>query len=241
MRKYTRPEIEATEFRDHEGNVIDYGNRWSSLGGTPPEDSYSVDEHPERFAPLHTVAAALIEYLVSNYEVGVEEGYQVVADTLHPPLPEETVRAVRLTPRGIARAPLTFVLTDYPTVRVHAGVLFTQSHPSCGCNACDEKWEDAAEQLEWQTLSIVGGGFAEEVSEPRRAKWSYSRRGGLVKGMGQTVSYRLRALDGTSDQGGQSRAEDTPPALLETARATLVLVAEASPDGTWLPWPSKAR
>ena len=52
-------------------NVIEYGNRWASRGGTPPEDSYSVDEHPERFAPLHTVAAALIDYLVDD---GVTHG-----------------------------------------------------------------------------------------------------------------------------------------------------------------------
>lgn len=239
MREYTRPYIAPVEFRDDEGSVINYGNRWASLGGSPPEDSYTVDDHPERFAPLHTVAAALIDYLVARYEVDVEVGYQVIADMLHAPSAEETVRAVRLTPKNDACAPLVFVLTDYPTVNLYAGVLFTGLYPSCGCNACDEKWDDVAEELEWQTFSIVGGGFTEEVSEPRRAKMSYSREGGLVMGMGQTVSYRLRALGGESDRGGQSRAEDVPPALLESARSKLATVAAVRPDGSWQPWPTR--
>ena len=106
MSEYTRPQIESVEFRDDDGNVIEYGNRWASRGGTPPEDSYSVDEHPERFAPLHTVAAALIDYLVSNYEVDVEEGRHVTDGLLPAPTVEETVRAERLTPREQACAPL---------------------------------------------------------------------------------------------------------------------------------------
>lgn len=238
MREYTRPYVEPVEFRDDEGNVIDYGNRWAGLG-TPPEDSYSVVDHPERFAPLHAVAEALIDYLVSRYEVDVEEGHHVTVDVQHAPTAKETVRAVRLTPRNDACAPLVFVLTNHPAVRLHAGTLFRTVYPSCGCNACDEKWDDAAEELEWQTFAIVGGGFAEEVSEPRRAKWTYDRGRGLVKGMGQTVSYRLRSLDGGSDRSGQSRAEDVPPALLESARIKLDAVAAVSPDGNWQSWPPR--
>ncbi len=147
---------------------------------------------------------------------------------------------MRLTPRGDACAPLVFVLTSYPALRVHAGTLFREFCPSCGCNACDERWDDVADELEWQVFAIVGGGFGEEVSEPRRAKWSYDRGHGLVKGMGQTASYRLRALDGGHQRGGQSRAEDVPPELLKSARATLDMVDSVSADGNWLPWPPKA-
>src|SRR5690625_1937716 len=100
MSGYVRPSVESVEFRDDDGNIIDYGNRWASRGGTPPGDSYSVDDHPERFAPLHIVAAALIDYLASTYEVDVEEGHHVTDGLLHAPTAEETVRAVRLTPRG---------------------------------------------------------------------------------------------------------------------------------------------
>ena len=51
MTTYRRPAIAAVGFRDPEGRVIDYGNPW---GGYPPEDTYSVDTHPERFTPLHS-------------------------------------------------------------------------------------------------------------------------------------------------------------------------------------------
>lgn len=240
MTEYARPYVAPMVFRDHAGNVIEYGAHWADRGFTPPEDSYSVVEHPERFAPLHTVATALIDHLVSTYDVDLEEGHYVTADLLHPPKADETVRAVRLTPRGEACAPLVIVLTDFPGVRVYAGVLFSEPYPACGCNACDESWEPLADELEWETFAIVGGGFDEEVSEPRRAKWSYDRGQGLVKGMGQTVSYRLRALDGDSQKGGRSRAEDVPAALLESARATLDAVATVSADGNWLPWPTRA-
>jgi len=227
-------------FRDDSGDVIEYGKHWTERGGTPPEDSYSVVEHPERFAPLHTVATALIDHLVSTYDVELEEGHDVTVGLLQPPTAEETLRAVRLTPRGEACAPLVIVLTDFPGVRVYAGVLFSESYPSCGCNACDERWEPVADELERETFAIVGGGFTEQVSEPRRAKWSYDRGHGLVKGMGQTVSYRLRALDGGSGKGGQSRAQDVPAALLNSARAKLDAVAAVSADGNWLPWPTRA-
>lgn len=88
-------------------------------GGTPPEASYSVVRNPQRFAPLHDVATALIEHLVSTHEVTLEEGRQAVDGLLHPPTEEETVRAVRLTPRRETSAPVAIVLTDFPGV--HAG------------------------------------------------------------------------------------------------------------------------
>lgn len=241
MTEYTRPKVAPMEFHDGAGDVIEYGTRWASRGGTPPEDSYSVVSHPERFAPLHTVATALIDHLTSSYDVTLEEGDHVAVGLLHPPTAEETVRAVRLTPRGEASAPLVMVLTDFPGVRLYAGVLFSESYPSCGCNACDERWEPLADELEWETFAIVDGGFAEEVSEPRPATWSHDRARGFVKGMGQTISHRIRALDGAAERGGQSRAEDVPAVLLASARARLDAVAAVSADGTWLPWPRRTR
>ena len=72
---YVRPSIDAPTFRDADGQVIDYGNRWDA---SPPEDTYSVDTHPERFAPLHTVADALIAHLRDTYDVEVEEGVEAL-------------------------------------------------------------------------------------------------------------------------------------------------------------------
>src|SRR5699024_11545199 len=144
MGGYVRPSVESVEFRDDDGNIIDYGNRWASRGGIPPEDSYSVDGHPERFAPLHTVAAALIDYLVSTYEVDVEEGPHVTTGLLHASSAEVIVRAVRLEPRGTGCAPLVFVLTDHPSVCLYVGAIFDVVFSSFGCNACYEWLADGS-------------------------------------------------------------------------------------------------
>lgn len=236
MSEYTRPSIEPVEFRDADGEVIDYGNRWAAFDGTPPEDSYSVDDHPERFAPLHTVASALIDHLVATYDVDVEEGAGVDSDGMPP---EQVARAVRLAPRSSTSAPLTIVFTDYPAVRLQAGVLFSTVFPSCGCNACDERWDHGADELEWQTLAIAGGGFSERVSAPRMPKLSHDRRGGWVMSMGQTVSYQLRHPDGVGEQGGESPAKDVPKDRLAAAQSRLADVAAVSPDGSWQAWPRK--
>lgn len=241
MGMYARPQIRDAEFYDASGQVIEFGNRWANRGACgPPEDSYSVDEHTERFAPLHIVAEALIGHLAETFDVDIEEGVHIVADLPHGPRTDQTVRAVRFTPRHDTSAPLTLVLTTYPSVHLHAGVLFSTGYPSCGCNACDETWQSAADELEWQVFAITGGTFAEAVSEPRRPKWSFSFRGGLVQGMGQTVSHRLRAIDSSTEVSGETRADVVPPALLARAQATLARLALVTPNGRWQPWPRSA-
>src|SRR5438309_1731439 len=92
MSEYTRPAVEARDFRDESGAVIPYGARWT---GSPPDGSYSRVSNPERFAPLHTVADALIEHLRAAYRVDVA----ALADS---ELPAAT-KAVAVTPaRGAA-------------------------------------------------------------------------------------------------------------------------------------------
>lgn len=55
--------------------------------------------------------------------------------------------------------------------------------------------------------------------------------------VGQTVSYRLRALDGLAETSGKSRAESVPAVALEQARVTLEVVTEMSTEGNWQAWP----
>lgn len=204
--------------------------------GQPPEDSYSGEEHLERFAPLHDIATALIEHLATTYDVSVDEDSYVLDGLLHTPSHEETVRAVRLTPSHEASAPLIVVLTNYPSVMIFAGALYRAHFPSCGCNACDETWHHAADELEWQTFAIAGGGFSEAVSRRKRAKWQIVRGIGLVRGMGQTVFHDLKALDGSTGLSGESRAKDVPAELLRSAQTRLDAVARVSTGGNWLPW-----
>ena len=51
----------------------------------PPEDTYSVTRHPERFAPLLEVARALREYLVATYDVTVDGDRHRAARSRAPP------------------------------------------------------------------------------------------------------------------------------------------------------------
>lgn len=126
MSSYVRPLIEAPVFRDADGAVINYGSRWH---GSPPEDTYSVDTHPERFAPLHVVADALIAHLRETYDVEVDEGVEVAADLLRPAF-HDVVCAVRIRPNDPKCASLTLVFTAYPGIYMHAGLIARLPRPS---------------------------------------------------------------------------------------------------------------
>jgi hypothetical protein len=109
-----------------------------------------VDSHPERFAGLHVVARALIGYLSAVYDVDVVSDRACAADLLGNG--QDTVEAVRVTPRGPGAAPVTFGFTEYPGVIVHAGMLHDFSFPVCGRDACDETAGSEADRLEMLVL-----------------------------------------------------------------------------------------
>lgn len=213
MTAYTRPTIAPQIFVDADGEVIDYGHRWE---GSPPEDTYSVTAHPERYAPLHTVAAALIDHLRDTYDVDVEEGEQVVADLLAPP-GWDVPRAVRVSPRDATCAPLTFVFTAFPGLLLHAGVVHDFPFPLCGCDACDTAWQSEADHLEEHVFAVVTGNYSERVDH-RDDEWS--------------SWYRMRYEHGSS--GGSSDPSALPPERLAAAATVLQRV----PSG-WAPWPRR--
>lgn len=165
MDSYSRPVLEAPVFRDAAGRVIEYGSRWE---GSPPEETYSVDTHAERFAPLHVVADALIAYLDRKYDVAIVDSLQVATDLLHSA--DDVARAVRVSPSGATCATLTFVFTSYPGVLLHAGILHDFYFPSCGCDACDSTWESEAEDLERRVFAVAGGRYSETVTGGNHAQ-----------------------------------------------------------------------
>jgi len=211
---YLRPPIDAPVFRDADGQVIEFGNRWE---GSPPEDTYSVDTHPERFAPLHTVADALISHLRDSYDVEVVEGVATAADLLRPAF-HEVVRAVRIRPNDPACASLTFVFTAYPGIYLHAGLLNDFHYPVCGCDACDSTWDAEADQLEEQVHAVVTGDYREVVTGGRDP-W---------------IEYAFTYPDGGGRSGG-GRANDAPAERLSAAKPVL---ADLSPG--WAAWPRAA-
>jgi hypothetical protein len=157
---YHRPPIAAELFRDADGAVIPYGHRWPQ---GPREDAYSVTRHPERFQPLHTVAEALIDWLAASYLVRVEDNPSTASDLSI--LVDSVVRAVRLTPAGGA-AGLTIAFTAFPGVLVHAGDSRDIRYPVCGCDACDESWENLADHLETLVRTVVAGYSEVIATEP---------------------------------------------------------------------------
>jgi hypothetical protein len=212
---YVRPVVVEQTFRDSDGSVIDYGDRWDGEG--PPSDSYSVDTHPERFAPLHTVAEALLEYLQSEYEVEVADDLSC-ADDLWRPGPS-ALRAVRITPAADNAAAMTFVFTDYPGIVVHAGLVHDFTYPICGCDACDETWDSVADDLEETVQAVASGQYREDIRRHYGSHWIWSQ---------------LTGPSGSSQGSGGSISVDDP-ALLRAASALL----KALPNGSWEPWPRR--
>lgn len=209
---YVRPSLPEATYYSEDGAPIPYGHRWGEDG--PDSESYSVDNHPERFAGLHLVARALIAHLTAVYDVEVHKDATHPADLLLEA--RDVLEAVKVTPRSSGAAPLTFVLTGYPGVVVHAGVLHDFSFPVCGCDACDETVQTTADRLEMLVLSVAAGGYAERYPIGRR-RWS---------------EYALTAFDGSGSEGGKSEPVPAPADRLREAEVRLRGVT-----GGWNPWP----
>lgn len=213
---YRRPHLPKAVFLDDHGKVIPYGERWGCFG--PPEDSYSAESHLERFAPLHSIADALVDYLVREYDVAADWDAAHSAGLLRSR--DDVVRAIRLTPVGPGTAPLTIVYTAYPGIVVHAGVLHDFAYPSCGCDACDETASSESSRLESMVLSVAAGGYAERYPIGRD-RWA---------------GYALVAADGSGHESGQGEIGPLSGARLIQAAYAL----EPIPAG-WRPWPRRCR
>lgn len=208
MLGYRRPVVSSAVFLDGAGNEIAYGSRWGE--GGPPDNSYSVTSNLKRFQPIQDVADALVEWLTRSYDVQIIRTATVASDLLH--RRDDVTRAVRITPSHRAAAPVTFVYTSFPSVIIHAGELHDFPFPFCGCDACDESWESAVDELEWTVLTIVRGGYRERIEPDKELGVHYS----LVE-------------PGISSRSGQNRATDYPPDRLEHAVANL-------PEAAWAAW-----
>src|SRR5437764_5646269 len=116
--------------------------RWGPEG--PPPEAYSRVTDPQRFADVVDAADALVERLLAAHDV-----------TREPAEVEDTVRAVRLTPR--AGAPLVVGVSDFPGVRLKMGHWSSAVAPQCGCDACDEDAADAIEHMTQVVDNVVYG------------------------------------------------------------------------------------
>jgi hypothetical protein len=193
MSVYERPVWRDPIFRDAAGAVIEYGSRWGEEG--PPSDTYSVDTHPERFAPLRAVSDALIDHLIATYDVRVDHDSANAADFVRR---TDFLRVTRLIPADPAAAPLTFGFTGYPGVVIHAGLLHDFSYPDCGCDACDETAAGQADLMEWHVLAVAAGRYREAYTPGSELPLTFSIRMygelGSQGGRAQTVGYSTDRL-----------------------------------------------
>ncbi len=210
--EFVRPPLPAAVFLDDDGAPIPYGERWEGDG--PPQDAYSRVSHPERFAALHMVADALIDYLARTFDADVDSALEHAGDLVRQGI--STVRAIRVIPRAPDAAPLTFVFTDFPGLAVHAGALHDFIFPACGCDACDETAERCADELERIIHGVTSGGYSE---------W-----------LGHNGNAGMRLEFGGGSMGGSGAVGAIPKDRLENARARLARL----PDG-WAPWPLRTR
>jgi hypothetical protein len=209
----------------------------------PPEDTYSVGSHPERFAPLHAVADALIDFLTTRYEAATREDPAFAADLMRPR--DDVRRAVRMTPASPDGAPLTLVYTTYPGVLVHAGLLHDFPFPDCGCDACDETAESEAGGLEEIVMAVAEGRYRESydpaVERPLPPGQWTAWPGPSVKPATPSpepspghsaLSYNIVAPDGSFRARGGGTSSGIPADRLATVQALLTRLG----DG-WQPWP----
>ncbi|WP_147640417.1 DUF6226 family protein [Nesterenkonia massiliensis] len=215
MTTYHRPRLPDLDYPDPAGQPIRYGHRWD---GQPPEDSYSVSTHPERFAPLHQVADALLEHLTSTYDVHLEQDSWFTREK--PGEGTSTHRELRLTPSSPMSAPLRLAWTDFPGVVVQAGLVARlveqqQLFPVCGCDACDDDLEHLVQELEELVLAVAEGRFHERL---------------LTNGW----QWSLTTADGSG------RSSESAEGLSADIRRAATQTLSALPDGRWQPWPLKS-
>jgi hypothetical protein len=153
MPPYSRPIVDAPPVLDDDG--VPYGSRWDAADG-PAEDAYSRTSHLERFAPLHAVADALVAHLASTHDVTMVDGPDPSLADPHP----DALRTARITPPDGGRG-FALEWTAFPGVVVHApgprpAHVPASAYPACGCDACDDAWDQVADGLEDEVLTLAG-------------------------------------------------------------------------------------
>ncbi|WP_370449917.1 DUF6226 family protein [Cryobacterium sp. Hh7] len=161
-------------------------------------------------------ATALVEWLEATFIVDVEQNLDVATDLLR--VPDDVAKAVRVVPRKPTAASLTFVLTPFRGIFLHAGLLHDFHFPVCGCDACDDDVTDLMDDLEWTVRTVVSGGYSERLD-----LWP-----------GQWVENKLNE-PGVRMSSGRSRIGEISPARVKFTRKGL------PPAGIWSPWPLRPQ
>lgn len=142
---FRMPPLPMRPWADAYGREVPMGERWGMAA--PPEEAYSRVTQPERYAPLHDVGNALVAHLLAEYECTSEEDETG----------ERELRAVWLR-SAAGTAAVRIAWTDFPGVLADLGGDVPEAAPMCGCDACDERLDQAAEQFVDRVLTAVSQG-----------------------------------------------------------------------------------
>ncbi len=220
---YSRPAIADREFVDDLGRTVVYGRQREEAPERGPRDGETdVFSHQERYAPIFTVAEALVAHLTAFYDVVVDDDLRQSSrfDILREAPEASFARVVSLRPIAPTEAPLVIGFHDRPgSIRLLAGWYSEFDMWFCGCDACDEPWEDVADSLEDVVLSVAERGTIERLD--RRARGSARYR---------LDPSRRRMWDGSVPKRAMR------PEILEAANDS----SRELEDGRWMPWTPRA-
>jgi hypothetical protein len=216
---YSRPAIADGEFVDELGRPVVYGRRRAeSPWHGPREAETNIFSHQERYAPIFTVAEALVAHLAASYDVVVDDDLRHSGrfDIARGGEESAFARVVSIRPIAFDEAPLLLGFHGRPgSIRVLAGWYSEFDMWFCGCDACDEPWEDVADSLEDVVLSVAERGTTERIDGRIRGRaryWLDPSRGRVWAGSIPKRGMRLEILEAASSS---SRERD---------------------HGRWMPW-----
>lgn len=158
------------------------------MGAQPTWDS------GERFRPVGAVAQALIEHVDREYDVVID------APVVLPPpcarwIGHDVSRIVRISSGRPGEVTVWLVFGSVPgAVSVFAGLFSQFDRCFCGCDMCDETWQEVADALEDVFLQLARDGVAESLEPGRsgRARWSLTRSSGDWSGVMPLKGVRRR-------------------------------------------------
>lgn len=172
--------------------------------------SYNVGDQPtwdsgERFRPVGAVAQALIEYVDREYDVVIDA--PVALPPTHAPwLGHDVSRIVRISSVRPSEVTVWLVFGSAPGVlSVLAGFFSDFDMWFCGCDLCDETWQEVADALEQVVLQLARGGVAESLKpgRPGQARWSLTNSSRDWSGVIPLKGVRRRQLDQWAEELAQ--------------------------------------
>jgi hypothetical protein len=216
--RYVRPTLPAKSFADERGRPIAYGRARRVVPSAHwPRGGANDFNDQERYAPIGTVAHALVTFLETTFEVAVDKDVPPSPFAFFPILRSaDPERLVHVRPAFDDQAPIIIAIGGQPgRLDVYAGCFSSFDMWFCGCDACDEPWEDTADWLENAILSVAAGELRERISHRPFARARFQ--------LGGDASRLAR---------GVHPVGNVDPGVLRETRNTL----DSLPDGTWQPY-----